>query len=229
LYATEKLYFPVKRIILLFLVFLSFNAVKGQTYTISACSGAPFNFVVPTPTEAAGTRYTWTTPFAPGLVGGAGQPVSQITVTGTLNNNTSAVITATYAVSSSSGNNYTLHVLVTPFPVANPINDQDPVCPGDGTPIIPVSGPKPNTVFFWSYSTAFMGIPSSGGPVTDFIQPFTAQNNSNVLRVTTIDVTPNINGCSGTSVSFRIPVKPMPNVTNNIDRVYCHSTTYQDR
>lgn len=225
MYATEKTIGSVKRIILLLLIFTALNSVKGQgTYSINACSGVAFNFVVPVPTEPAATRYTWTAPVAPGLTGGAGQPISQNAITGTLHNNTSSTITATYSVTSSTGNSYVLHVLVTPFPVANPIDDQDPVCPTTSTPIINVSGPKPNTVFFWSYS-GFIGIPTSGGPVSSFIPPFPAVNNTNVLITANISVIPSINGCTGDPVTFRMPVKPMPDITNNSDRVFCHGVT----
>jgi gliding motility-associated-like protein len=171
--------------------------------------------------------YTWTPPSAPGLTGGTGESVSQIAVTGILHNNTSSVLTATYAVSTSTGRNYTLHVLVTPLPVADPVDDQDPVCTMDATPIINVSGPKPNTVFFWTYQSPepFIGIPRDGGPVANFIQTFVAENNTNVLRTATISVIPSINGCVGLPVTFRMPVKPAPNVTDIPNRNLCHGVT----
>ncbi|MCA6489145.1 MAG: hypothetical protein IM551_03860, partial [Chitinophagaceae bacterium] len=218
----------MKRIFVFLLILTALNSVKGQgTYSINACSGVAFNFIVPSPIELAGTGYTWTAPVAPSLTGGVGQPVSQSAVTGILHNNTSSVLTATYAVSTSTGRNYTLHVLVTPLPVADPVDDQDPVCTMDATPIINVSGPKPNTVFFWSYQSPepFIGIPRDGGPVTDFIQTFVAENNTNVLRTATISVIPSINGCVGLPVTFRMPVKPAPNVTDISNRNLCHGVT----
>ncbi|MFM9019878.1 MAG: hypothetical protein ACKOOA_01005, partial [Sediminibacterium sp.] len=150
--------------------------------------------------------------------------MSQVAVTGTLNNPTSGTLTATYTITSSTGNTYFLNVIVTPFPVANPIDNQVPVCANTPTPIIPVSGPKPNTVFFWTYTTGFMGIPTNGGPVDNFIPPFVAVNSSNALITTNISVIPSINGCIGDAVSFQMPVKPVPNIDHNINRTFCHNT-----
>jgi hypothetical protein len=158
LHAIEKPIGYMKRFVLLILLLPLFHTVVGQTFTITSCSGSTFSFSVTT--EPVGTQYTWTAPTgSASFTGGVAQPNSQLVVSGNLSNPNNDIVTATYTITSSNFNVYTLNVLLVPFPIANPVTDPDLVCPNEGTIIIPLSGPKPGTEFFWSYTGTFIGVP----------------------------------------------------------------------
>ena len=193
--------------------------VAPATFSIISCSGSTFSFSVAT--EPVGTKYTWTFPDGTGFTGGAAQPVSQSVVSGILSNPGNDMVTATYTVTSSTNNVSTLNVLVVPFPIANPVPDQEPVCANAGTLVVNFSGPKPNTEFFWSYTSPFIGIAFfSGTPVT-LLPSFPAVNNLNVMVTANMNVIPTINGCVGDPVTFKIPVKPSPTVNFIPNSVLC--------
>ena len=136
------------------------QTVAGQTHTLTTCSGVPFNFSVVT--EPIGTTYTWTTPTVSGVTGGVSSTSPKLRLTDQLDNNNIVDGQATYTITSSSGNTYTLQVTVRPFPVADAIGDQfqNPICANASTPIVPFTGPTPNTRYYWNYGGPNIGIPT---------------------------------------------------------------------
>lgn len=213
----------MKRFVLLMLLLPLFHSVVGQ-FTLTTCSGSTFSFSVTS--EPVGTQYSWTAPTGPAtFTGGVAQPNTQLVVTGNLSNPNNEIVTATYTITSTTNNVYTLDVRVIPFPIANPVTDPDPVCTNEYTIIIPLSGPKPNTEFFWSYFTTFIGLPAFNTIPVSAIPAFPAVNNTNVMQSANISIIPTIMGCAGNPVVFKIRVKPAPNITDNPNLSFCHGTT----
>lgn len=211
----------MRRLALLFIVLSFFNSVNGQTsYSITTCSGVAFGFSEVT--EPTGTTYKWSLPSGTDFTGGTEETIGKLQLTGILSNSTNNFVTATYTVTSSTANSYTLVVTITPVPRVNAIPDQTEVCPFFfGTPLIALSGPTPNTRYFWNYDGVSIGLPTSGNNATE-IPTYTAQNETNSLLEPLINVIPTINGCQGIPTSFRMRVKPAPDVGIPPDVNLCH-------
>ncbi|MFN5225419.1 MAG: PKD-like domain-containing protein, partial [Bacteroidota bacterium] len=210
----------MKRIVLLILLVSLFNLAKGQTYNLPTCTGIAFSFSVSS--EPVGTTYTWSAPSGTGFTGGSNQTIGQLILTGTLTNITDNFVDATYVIATSTGNSYTLVVTITPIPKIDPIPDQAAVCPYFfSTPLVPLSGPTPNTLYFWSYSGISNGLPLSGTD-PNRIPTYQALNPTSSLLQSTISVVPTINGCQGIPTSFKMLVKPMPDITNNPNINLCN-------
>jgi gliding motility-associated-like protein len=211
----------MKRLALLLLLLPFCSVVTGQSSTtITTCSGVSFGFSEVT--EPSGTTYKWSTPNGTGFTGGAAETVGIVQLTGLLTNTTNNFVTATYTITSSTANSYTLVVSIAPVPGVNSIPDQAEFCPTIlGTPVVPLSGPTPNTRYFWSYDGVNIGLPFNGNAVSE-IQSYAAQNLSGSLLAPLINVIPVINNCQGIPTSFRMRVKPAPEIAQPNDVNLCH-------
>jgi gliding motility-associated-like protein len=222
LHAIEKPIGYMKRFVLLICLLPLLQTVAGQTHTLTTCSGVPYNFSVVS--EPVGTTYTWTTPTVTGATGGVSSPTPKLRLTDTLVNNNIVDGEANYIVNSSEGNTYTLRVIVKPFPVANAIPDQSPICANTPHILVPFSGPTPNTDYYWTYP-GNIGLANTGYDPNS-LPPFTGSNTSNVLNEATILVYPLIGNCVGNAVPFKITVKPLPNPTNISPPTLCHGVNF---
>ncbi|MEI8109465.1 MAG: PKD-like domain-containing protein [Chitinophagia bacterium] len=211
----------MRRLALLIILLSFIFSVNGQTsYNITTCSGIAFGFSEVT--EPSGTTYKWSLPAGSDFSGGTEETVGKTQLTGLLSNSTNNFVTATYTITSSTANSYTLVVSIAPVPKVNAIPDQTEVCPiFFGTPLISLSGPTPNTRYFWNYDGVSIGLPFSGNNTTE-IPTYTARNETNSLLEPLINVIPTINGCQGIPTSFRMRVKPAPNVGVPPDVYLCH-------
>jgi hypothetical protein len=202
------------------------QTVVGQTHTITTCSGVPFNFSVVAPTEPPNATYTWTTPTVSGVTGGVSSTTPKSSLTDQLDNNNIVDGEAIYTITSSNFNTYTLRVIVKPFPVADVIADQSPICANSPHIIVPFSGPTPNTGYFWTYpGPGNIGLANSGY-APNSLPPFTGSNSDDVINQATISVYPLIGICTGNAVSFKITIKPLPNPTNISPPTLCHGINY---
>ena len=215
----------MKRFVLLILLLPLLQTVVGQTHTLTTCSGVPFNFSVVT--EPIGTTYTWTTPTQTGATGGGSSLTPTLKLTDTLDNINIVDGEANYTITTSSGNTYTLRVTVRPFPVMDSIGDQfqNPVCANASTPIVPFTGPTPNTRYYWNYGGPNIGIPTPESN-TNELGAFTAVNLSNTLITATISVIPAIGVCTGNPITFEIPVKPQPVISSVSNQTLCNGVNY---
>ncbi len=210
----------MRRIVLLLLLTPLLSSVKGQTHNLTTCSGIAFSFS--DASEPVGTSYTWSAPTGSGFTGGLSETTPRIRLTGTLNNTTNNFVTATYTISSSNFNTYTLVVTITPIPLVDDIPDQSAVCPiFFSTPQVPLTGPTPNTLYFWSYSGINNGLPTFGSHPS-YVPPYTASNPTGSLIQPIINIVPTINGCQGVPKSFRMPVKPAPDIAFNPNLNLCN-------
>ncbi len=104
-------------------------------------------------------------------------------------------------------------VTVDPIPsVNNPGNQQ--FCAGDLISI-PLSGTAGAT-FNWTNDIPSIGLAASGNGDINF----TAASTGGPV-IANITVTPNLNGCTGTSISFQIRIDPVPSVNQVSDLVVC--------
>ncbi|MFM7358759.1 MAG: PKD-like domain-containing protein [Sediminibacterium sp.] len=211
----------MKRLALLLLLLPFCSVVTGQTsHNITTCSGISFGFSEVT--EPSGTTYYWSLPAGTGFTGGAEDTVGKTLFTGLLSNTTNNFVTATYTITTSTANSYTLVVSIAPIPRVNSIPNQAEICPiNSGTPIISLSGPTPNTRYFWSYDGVNIGLPFQGNVVSE-IQSYTAQNTTGTLLEPLINVIPVINNCQGIPTTFRMRVKPAPVIAQPTDVNLCH-------
>lgn len=165
----------------------------------SICSGSS---VTLTANSSAGVSYLW----SPG-----GQTTASITVNP--NTTTTYTCTATQNGASSTSNSV---VTVNSIPSINSIPNTS-FCNGLFTSTFTFSG-TPGATYTWTNSNLGIGLPSSG---TGNIAPFQTPNTITTLTTGTIVVTPTLNGCSGTPLTFSISVNPTPSIYQ-FDWNYCH-------
>lgn len=134
-------------------------------------------------------------------------PVLNDTITYTLSNVQSAC-------SQSLTGSITINV--TPTPVMAPISDLT-ICPQDLVQVPAFNAPN-GTIFNWTNSNTSIGLSGSGtGNIMDFI----ALNTQTTVQTGTITVTPSLNGCTGSSVSFGINVSQLPVANAGINQSFC--------
>jgi len=98
----------------------------------------------------------------------------------------------------------TFTITVDPSTAVNAVADQN-LCSGALTQAVNFSGGVAGTVYNWVNSNTNIGLPANG---SGNIAPFTVTNNTAAAITAAITVTPNFNGCSGTSKNFSIIVSP---------------------
>ncbi len=103
------------------------------------------------------------------------------------------------------------NITVKPTPDVNTITNFVK-CAGQPSGAINFSGSQSGTVFNWTNSNTTIGLAASG---TGNIPTFTLTNSTNAAIIASITVTPELNGCPGSPVSFTITVNPNPTVSVN--------------
>lgn len=190
-----------------------------NTISLSICSGSTFSS---TPQDIAqgvvpsGTRYTWLTPTGSGFSGGISQSSSVTSISGTLFNNTSGIVTATYQVQSSylscAGNTFTLTVDI--YPSAAITGMSSTICSGASFAVSPVdttNGRVPaGTLYSWTAPTGsgFSNGASQTTPVAIITGALT--NSTASLRTAVYTITPVSGTCSGSSFSLVVHIQPKP-------------------
>lgn len=192
-----------------------------NTIALSVCSGSPFNT---TPQDVAqgvvpsGTRYTWLNPTGSGFSGGVSQTFSVTSINGTLSNNTSGIVTATYQVQSSflscAGNAFTLTVDVYPSAVISGMSTT--VCSGESFAVIPsdvTNGRVPvGTLYTWTTPTGngFSNGVSQTTPVASIAGNLT--NTTASLQTAVYTIAPISGSCQGSSFSLVVHIQPRPSI-----------------
>jgi hypothetical protein len=185
------------------------NAPAGLNVMNGAASGA-INFSG----SQAGTVFTWTndTPAIGLAAGGTGNIASFTAV-----NMGSAPVIATITVTPSyttagvtcTGTARSFTITVNPSTSINPVGDEV-YCNNTASTVIQFSSPVGGTTFNWSNSDTSIGLGASG---TGNIPVFTAVNSGSAPVVSTITVTPYLNGIAGNPISFTITVNPQPSTS----------------
>jgi gliding motility-associated-like protein len=171
---------------------------------ITVCNGDTVpqsNFV----SNPIGATYVWSNSNTTiGLAASGTGNTPTFIATNTSNNPIVATITVTPTANGCEGLpvNYTITVNPTPT-VTVPANLN--YCSGDTVPAFTfVSNPVGGT-FTWTNSNTAIGLAASGTGATP---TFIATNTGSTAIVSTITVTPTVNGCEGTPVTFTITVNP---------------------
>ncbi len=193
--------------------------------TAISCSGLSFSV---SPTNSAGnsiptgTTYSWSTPIVTGGITGGISETNQTNITGTLNNTTTVVQTATYTVIPSfngcAGLPFDVVVSVNPKPDVNATTDII-LCTGETSPLINFLGNVSGATYNWSSNLTSIGIAASG---SNSVPSFTAINTGLTPVIATVTVTPTANSCTGLSKIFKITVNPRPNVNSITNLVKCN-------
>lgn len=192
---------------------------------VVSCSGLSFTV---SPTNSAGnsiptgTTYSWSTPIVTSGITGGISETNQTNITGTLNNTTTVVQTATYTVIPSfngcAGLPFDVVVSVNPKPDVNATTDII-LCAGETSPLINFSGNVSGTTYNWSSNSTSIGIAASG---SNSVPSFTAINTGLTPIIATVTVTPTANSCTGLSKTFKITVNPRPNINSITNLVKCN-------
>ncbi len=195
-------------------LFFSFNTSYGQaSFSISTCSGTPFNFIQPNAVN--GTTYTWTAPVilpaAGAITGGSAQAAGQSSVSQVLVNTTTVQATATYVVTASDGSTFQLVVTVNPLPVLSSSNTPASICSNTTFNYTPTSATN-FAGFSWS-RLAINGISNVGNQ--GFGDPNEILFNTTVNPITLhYSYTVSANGCSTPNQDVAVVVNPIPFLTS---------------
>ena len=109
---------------------------------------------------------------------------------------------------------FTLTVKPTPSVIATPSNQI--VC-GSTTIAATTFTSLGGATLNWVNNTTSTGLSASGmGDIPSF-----AANNVSNQEISTIAVTPVLNGCTGTPVDFNLTVRPVPTVADPVDQIIC--------
>jgi len=109
-------------------------------------------------------------------------------------------------------------ITVKPVPTVNDPADQT-ICNNASTTTVTFTGAVAGATYNWTNDNTSIGLAASGsGNITSF----TATNSGTTSAVANITVTPTLNGCTGSSQSFTITVKPTPTVNDPADQLLCN-------
>jgi hypothetical protein len=126
---------------------------------------------------------------------------------------TTGVLSATttyYAETSNGGCNSTrvaVQATINPIPTVNAPSTQN-FCTGQSSGLISFTGSSTSSSYAWANNNTTIGLAASG---SGNIAPFTP----NVAGISTITVTPTLNGCVGSAQSFQIAVNQTPTVAQS--------------
>ncbi len=186
------------------------------------CHGYPTTAVVFSGT-VTGTVYQWTNSQPSiGLEPGGSDSIPSFTAVNTGTVTVTAVITVTPEFSNGdtkcSGTPMTFTITVKPSPSVTPISNQVH-CHNAEVPATLVSGPVPGTTFEWTNDNPLIGLAGSG---TGNILPFTASNTTTAPVQGVVTITPEANGCQGSTRTYTVTVNPTPDVGPEENQVVCH-------
>ena len=198
----------------------SCSSVSTATVTVNllpTISISPATFAIciggdTTLTASGGVSYSWLP--ATGLSATTGSTVIS-----------SVSSTVIYTVTGIGGNGcintLSKTVTVNPTPMLSLVSNQT-VCNNLSTTAVVFSGSVSGTSYNWVNSTASIGLATSGNGT---IPSFTANNSGSVAVTATITVTPEANGCGGSSQNFTITVNPTPSVSSVLSQTVCNTTS----
>lgn len=129
-----------------------------------------------------------------------------------LNAGTSTIV-VTPTLESCVGSAQVFTITVIPIPTVNDPTDQN-ICRNTATSLVTFSGNNASTTFNWNNDNTTTGLPASG---SGNIMSFSALNTGSIPNTSNVTVTPDLNGCIGSSQTFIITVSPIPTAINNGD------------
>lgn len=183
------------------------NAPIDAGLDVTICNGESTDL-----TATGGVSYTWQAPIS---AAGATQTVSPTATTVyTVDGVDAQGCTGTDQVT------VTVNPVPTVDPVASPV-----LCANENTTAIAFTGSEVGTTYSWTNDNTSIGLAASG---TGDISSFTVTNTGATQLIANIEVTPSLNGCTGTPVIFTITVNPIPTVNPILDQTVCALTSTSD-
>lgn len=143
------------------------------------------------------------------------------TTNGTFNPATAGVgtFTVAYTTPGACGTSKTTTIVVNASPtVTVPANIT--VCNGVAVPVSTFTANPAGSGISWTNNTTSIGLGSNGNGT---IPSFTGINTGSTPVTAVISVTPSLNGCTGTPVSYSITVNPTPVLNAVTSQTVCHS------
>ena len=196
----------------------------NQITNIAVCHGSIINvgnFVSSPP----GASFTWTnTNTNIGLtVSGTGNIASWMSPANSSGcTNTVGTITVTPTLNGCIGTPVIFTVTIYPTPTITQMSNIY-VCPGSTTNLGNFTSCPSGASYSWTNSNTAIGLMAGG---TGNINAWTAPaNNTCTNIVSTITVTPTLNGCSGPPMSFIVTIYPTPTVNQITNIVVCPGST----
>jgi len=195
----------------------------NQKTNISVCPGTPINIgaFVSIPT---GATFTWiNSNINIGLVAsGSGNILSWAAPANNTGVNIVSTITVTPMLNGCTGNPMSFTVTIYPTPTVNQ-KSNNAVCPGSPINIGNFVSNPTGATFAWANLNTAIGLAASGN--SNIASWTAAANNTNANIVSTITVTPTLNGCAGTPMSFTVTIFPTPTVNQIVNISACPGST----
>jgi gliding motility-associated-like protein len=168
--------------------------------------------------NSTGVTYNWLNSDATIGLGASGTgDIASFISTNLSSSPVVSTITVTPTLNGCIGTPQDFTITVNPIPTVNDPLDQG-LCANSSTTAIQFSGSVPSTTYNWLNSVATIGLGALG---TGDIASFTAVNSGSIPVISSLTVTPTLNGCSGTPQSFSITVNPIPTVNDPTDQSIC--------
>jgi gliding motility-associated-like protein len=220
-----------------FIVTPSFNGCVGapENFTITV-NPKPSVFPIPSQVLCAGfptaaidfdgdfgdlATYTWTNDnILIGLPADGFDDISSFIVDNTTSDVQTATITVTPSINGCEGLPQVFTITVKPTPtLVGPIPNQSLCVNTDSDPVVFTGNLPAVTNYNWVNDNVAIGLVAAG--IGD-IPIFTAQNTGNTVIISTITVTPELDGCIGLPQVFTITtVDPVPVVFDPLDQIVC--------
>ncbi|WP_211234592.1 PKD-like domain-containing protein [Flavobacterium enshiense] len=186
------------------------NAVATPS-SQTICSGTAITTMVLS-SNVASTTFNWTRDNTTAVTGISNSGTGNIigTLTNTTNTPKTVTFTITPKANGCTGTPITTTVLVNPKPNAVATISNQTICSGTAITAVALSGNVASSTFNWTRdnAVAVTGIAASGsGNISG-----TLTNTTSAPVTVTFTITPTANGCSGTQITTKVRVNPIPNV-----------------
>lgn len=194
------------------------SAVSGQ----DLCNGST-TAAVSFSSATSGATYSWSNSNS--SIGLATTGTGDISAFAAINAGSSietATVHVTPVANNCSGPVVTMVYTVYPTPVITPIADQA-ICNGFNTTAVTFESTVTGSTFSWTNSNSLIGLALFGS--TYGIPSFPAMNTGTGALVSTLVVTPSVNGCAGSADTFAYTVTPTPTVNATGNQVLCNNDT----
>ncbi|MBK9478280.1 MAG: gliding motility-associated C-terminal domain-containing protein [Bacteroidetes bacterium] len=166
----------------------------------------------------AGATYTWTNSNSTiGLGASGNNNIPSFTALNSGTGSITSTISVVPTLSGCAGNAQDYTITIKPSPLANVPSNQA-ICDGANVPALNFSSTPSGATFTWINSNSAIGLGASG---IGSISTFTATNSGSSSQISTITVTPTLNGCLGNTNSFSIDVHPLPSFTIPTNQSIC--------
>ena len=170
----------------------------------------------------AGTTYDWVNDdITTGLIASGSGDIAPFTATNATSSPIVSTVTVTPTLNGCTGVADVFTITVDPIPTVDATADQA-LCANASTTAVTFTGNNAGTTYNWVNDDITTGLAVSG---SGDIASFTATNATGSTIVSTVTVTPTLNGCVGVADVFTITVDPIPTVVATADQALCANTS----